>query len=248
MNETRVSDVMTHLVVTLRPHDTIPDAANCLLTNRISGAPVVDGGRLVGVVSEADLVRAFTPETNRGSLPTPLLFLLVRGIPRPEARYSTVGEVMTTEVVTIGPDDSIWEAARRIDRHGVRRLPVVDAQNYVVGVLARSDLVRAMTRSDDDLVSDVQTAVSVVGEETLSDLKIEAFKGEVRVSGTADRKSTHDIALRAASRVPGVLSVVDELRWQWDDTDITPAGTPRDSHEIGPDPWAVGPLVKEQVG
>ena len=247
MNDEKVADVMTHLVVTLRPDDTIPDAANCLLTNRISGAPVVDGGRLVGVVSEADLVKAFTPESSRGSLPTPLLFLLVRGIPRPKARYTTVGEVMSKEVITIGPNNSIWEAARTIDRHGVRRLPVVDGDNYVVGVLARSDLVRAMTRVDQDIVSDVRAAVTVVGEENLSDLEIEASDGKVTISGIADRKSTHDIALRGASRVPGVLSVFDELSWRWDDSDLRPAGSPRDPNETG-DPWAIGPLLKEQAG
>ena len=112
----------------------------------------MEGGRLVGVVSESDLVKAFTPPTRRGSFPAPypLMFLLVRGTGRVEERYSTVGDVMTKHVVTIGPNDSIWEAASRIDRHGVRRLPVVDAEGFVIGVLARSDLVRCMARSHEE--------------------------------------------------------------------------------------------------
>ena len=152
MKEHMVEDVMTHLVVTLRPEEVIADAAKRLLSNRISGAPVVEGRRLIGVVSEADLVKAFTPASRRGSLPAPypLMFLLVRDIPRPEARYSTVGDVMTTDVVTIGPADSIWEAASLIDRYGVRRLPVVDDDGVVIGIVARSDLVRCMARSHDE--------------------------------------------------------------------------------------------------
>ena len=152
MKEVMVKDVMTHLVVTMRPQDEVTDAAKRLLSNRISGAPVVEGGRLVGVVSEADLVKAFMPPSRRGFLPAPypLMFLLVRGTPPPEDRYSTVGDVMTRDVVTIGPSDSIWEAASLIDRYGVRRLPVVDGAGLVIGVLARSDLVRCMARSHEE--------------------------------------------------------------------------------------------------
>lgn len=149
MNELKVKDVMTHLVVTLRPKDSIADAAKRLLSNRISGAPVVEDGRLVGVVSEADLMKAFTPPARRGvrAAPYPLMFLLLRGSPPQEARYSVVGDVMTKSVVTIGQDESIWEAAAKIDRYGVRRLPVVDNEGFVVGVVARGDLVRCMARS-----------------------------------------------------------------------------------------------------
>jgi CBS domain-containing protein len=151
MNELRVKDVMTHLVVTMRREDKITDAAKRLLSNRISGAPVVEAGLLVGVVSEADLVKAFAPPARRGSFvaPYPLMFLLLRGIPPHEMAYSTVGDVMTRDVVAIGPDETVWEAASLIDRHGVRRLPVVDPEGYVIGVLARSDLVRCMARSNE---------------------------------------------------------------------------------------------------
>lgn len=152
MNELTVNDVMTHLVVTLRPQDKIADAVKRLLSNRISGAPVVEGGRLAGVVSEADLVKAFTPPPRRGLFPAayPLMFLPARGTGRVEERCLTVGDVMTNNVVTIGPSDTIWEAASRIDRHGVRRLPVVDAEGFVIGILARSDLVRCMAHSHEE--------------------------------------------------------------------------------------------------
>lgn len=149
MNELTVNEVMTHLVVTLRREDKIYDAAKRLLSNRISGAPVVEAGRLVGVVSEADLMKAFTPPARRGSMvaPFPLMLLLLRGSFRHEAHYSSVGDVMTKDVVTIAPHESVWEAASLIDRYGVRRLPVVDDEGYVIGIVARSDLVRCMARS-----------------------------------------------------------------------------------------------------
>lgn len=149
MNELRVKDVMTHLVVTLRPKDSIADAAKQLLSNRISGAPVVEGGRLVGVVSEVDLMKAFMPPARRGvrAAPFPLMVHLLRGGLPQDARYSTVDAVMTRNLVTIGQDESVWEAASKIDRHGVRRLPVVDREGFLLGVVARADLVRCMARN-----------------------------------------------------------------------------------------------------
>lgn len=72
MNVLKVTDVMTHLVVTLRPKDTLKHAAQRLLSNRITGAPVVEGGKLVGVVSEADLLHAYTPRARGRSLVGPL--------------------------------------------------------------------------------------------------------------------------------------------------------------------------------
>jgi CBS domain-containing protein len=152
MNELRVKDAMTHLVVTVDPEDKITQAAKRLLSNRISGAPVVQGRRLVGIVSEADFIKALLPSRRRGSFlpPHPLMLLLLRETPSLETRHSVVGDVMTKDVVTIGPDDSIWEAASLIDRHGVRRLPVVDYEGHVVGILARSDLVRCMARTHEE--------------------------------------------------------------------------------------------------
>ena len=148
MNETRVKDVMTHLVVTFRPGDDITEAARRLTLNRISGGPVVVGGRLVGVVSEADILKAYVP-IRRGSrflAPHPLQVLLQQ-VPMRDVHGATVGAVMTTDVFSTSPDASIFEAASQIDRHGVRRLPVVDEDGYVVGVVTRSDLVRCMARA-----------------------------------------------------------------------------------------------------
>jgi CBS domain-containing protein len=142
-----VSDVMTNLVVTLRAEDKITLAAKRLLSNRISGAPVVQDGRLVGVVSEADLIKAYAPPPRRGFpfvSPHPVTWLLLQGSPPREVDGTVVGDVMTKRVISIGPDASVWAAASLIDHHRVRRLPVVDRDGYVVGVLTRSDLVRCM--------------------------------------------------------------------------------------------------------
>lgn len=145
MNETRVEDVMTHLVLTLRAEDRIEDAAKRLISNRISGAPVVEGRRLVGVVSEADILKAFVPDGHGSPFLAPYsLMVLVLRAPSRQANLTTVGDVMTTSVISIRPGASIWDAASLIERHGVRRLPVIDDDVNVVGIVTRSDLVRCM--------------------------------------------------------------------------------------------------------
>ena len=156
MNDIKVKDVMTNLVVTVRPQDTIQEAARQLLNNRISGAPVVEQGRLVGVISEADLVAAYAPPARSGSyfVATDSMFSL-RGTGGGGKHRTRVADVMTKDVVSISRDTSVWKAVSLIDRRSVRRLPVVDSDGYVVGVLARSDLVRAMARSDEDVASSV---------------------------------------------------------------------------------------------
>jgi CBS domain-containing protein len=118
MDELQVRDVMTHLVCTAVPGDRVREVAQRLVHNGISGLPVVHRGRLIGVLSEADIVR------------------------NPEARY--VREVMSAKPISTTPDTSLWAAARSLERRGLKRLPVVDEEGYVVGIITRSDLVRAM--------------------------------------------------------------------------------------------------------
>ena len=139
----QVRDAMTRLAVTLRPGNSIVDAARVLSSNRISGAPVVEDGRVTGVVSEADLMRTLSSPRRRAPS-QPLMLLLLRGTATGQTQDVRVGDVMSRRVISIGPRRSIREAAELIHRHGVRRLPVLDDDGYLIGVLARSDLVRCM--------------------------------------------------------------------------------------------------------
>jgi CBS domain-containing protein len=248
MNKTRVDDVMTHLVATLRPEDTIEDAGKLLASNRISGAPVVQDGKLVGLVSEADLVRAFAPP--HGGFPfeaiDPLTFEL-RGDRSRVVLGACVRDVMSREVVSISQDASVWEAASLLDRHGFRRLPVVDGDGHVIGILARSDLVRAMARSDPDVVVSVRNAIGLLGFEFFSDLEIACNGGCVTIGGRVDRKSRCDLAIEIAAIVPGVVEVSDELDWRWDDTEVTPVLQQTDVQRLksGPDAASLAKVAPE---
>jgi CBS domain-containing protein len=230
MADKKVRDIMTNLVVMLFPSDSIHDAAKRLTRNDISGAPVVENGKVVGIVSEADLIHAVMPPVERESGASILDALLLIGRKRPRAHggATTVVDVMSPVVIQVSPDASIWTAAAMMDRRGIKRLPVVDDEDFLIGIVSRADIVRAMARSDDEIRADVTKALGVLGPEAFEDLDVEVTGGVATLTGIADRKSTSDIALSLAFRTPGVVQVVDKLGYRIDDNHARPRPSLRD--------------------
>lgn len=222
MSDVTVQDVMTRMVVMFSPAETIHEAARRLARNKISGAPVVEKGKPVGMVSEADLIRAVLPphiQRKTSILDTIETFITAR--PHPDPGPMTVADVMSRPVVRIAPNASIWRAAEVMDRTGLKRLPVVDEDDFLVGILSRADLVKAMAKDDASIARDAVVAIFALGEENFESLQVESHEGILVVAGRADRRTTHDLAIRIAARVPGVVEVVDHLRFGWDDTEPT---------------------------
>jgi len=122
--ELRVRQAMTKDVITVPPDMTMAEFRNVLREHRISGAPVVDGGHLVGVVSTEDLIEA-----------------LVEG-----ESHVTVGEKMSTEVVTLRPNEPLVHAVSRFGSADVGRFPVVDERDELIGILTKGDIARSMLR------------------------------------------------------------------------------------------------------
>src|SRR5579864_4279182 len=141
-----VADVMTQKVITVTTETTIADAAGLMLEHRISGLPVVDeGGAVVGVVTEGDLLRRIETGTERRHSRW-LEFLITPGrlaedYSRANARK--VGEVMTAEVVAAAPRTSLAEVVRLMERHHIKRLPVIES-GRLAGIVSRANLVRAL--------------------------------------------------------------------------------------------------------
>jgi CBS domain-containing protein len=108
-------DVMITDVVSVSPSDSVDEAARLLTFHRISGMPVCEAGRVVGIVSEADLIGK---------------------------SGSTVGEVMTSPAVSVSDNTRLEAVAGELTRRGIRRVPVVDAQGRLMGVVSRSDILR----------------------------------------------------------------------------------------------------------
>ncbi|MGC9444717.1 MAG: CBS domain-containing protein [Candidatus Methanospirareceae archaeon] len=146
-----VSELMTTEVIAFRPEDTIRHVAKTLRTHHISGAPVIDDQRIVvGVISEADIMKltASVPFPDIDPLnPFPVFSLTaymskVKRIPEEITALfeGLVKDVMTRKPITITPDASISDAARIMHKHDFNRIPVVDAEGKLVGVIARDDL------------------------------------------------------------------------------------------------------------
>lgn len=160
------ADVMTRDVVTLSPEMTLEVAAERLVQRGISGAPVVDArGRLVGILSESDILRRLQQiaEENLGKRYLTsrvhaldlLAFLGEREHAAVEEVYrrlrsSKVSDVMTRHVVAMKPTDSLETVAVAMIEHDVNRLPVVDAER-VVGIITRADLARVLATGRADV-------------------------------------------------------------------------------------------------
>jgi CBS domain-containing protein len=145
---TPVRDVMSSKVVTLRPDQSVEEAADVLAGDRIGAAPVVDGsGALVGLLRDEDLILS---EANV-HVPTAITFLgadfvLPSALHRFEddlkkAAGGTVADAMTTEFATIGPDDSLETLATLMHDRELTHVPVVEG-GKLVGIVARGDLVK----------------------------------------------------------------------------------------------------------
>ena len=127
--------------------------------------------------------------------------------------------LLTEPAVTIGPVATIGEAARLMDHRHVKRLPVVDTDGLLTGIVSRLDLLRPYLRPDGDIRGEV---IGEVLEHTLRSepdtIQVAVSGGRVTLSGRADRHSTAKIAVRLAAAVDGVVGVDDELTWAFDDT------------------------------
>lgn len=155
----QVRDVMTSDVVILNPYMTIREAAKILAECNISGAPVVDNEqKLVGIVTESDLLRAVKQAADEIHMvfpsihPIGVMFELSKGETEfleafEEQANVVVVDVMTKNPVTCTPETSINEVASLLVKKGINRLPVVDEDGHVVGIITRGDIVRAIARN-----------------------------------------------------------------------------------------------------
>jgi CBS domain-containing membrane protein len=141
----RVGDVMTKRVVTAKRNSDIHEISALFSENRISGLPVVDeGNHVIGVVSEADILSMAGLEKEH-TFKDILRHIL--GEPLPKRRHGeTVGEIMSSPAVTTSAEADIREVAGILEGKRIKRLPVVDGENRLLGIISRGDIVRAMSR------------------------------------------------------------------------------------------------------
>ncbi|MGB7859274.1 MAG: CBS domain-containing protein [Acidimicrobiia bacterium] len=219
----RIRELMTKDILTVGPETSLKEAARRMLEASVSGLPVTDGGRLVGIITEADFVRS---EAGRSAKKRAgLLRFLAKdeGIPSHEL---LVGDVMTRDVHTIGPDADHVEAARTMSIDGVKRLPVLE-EGDLVGLVSRTDILRAFVRPDNDIVdeitSEVMRKVMWVDPKRVS---IVCEDGNLRLSGQMETRADAELLIELTKRIDGVASVEDRLTWEIDNTKLEMTGRP----------------------
>jgi CBS domain-containing protein len=143
----KAKDIMTTPVVTITPDTTVGEIAALLLARRISAVPVVEGGQLVGLVSEGDLLHRHEIGTDRDR-PGRSWWLALIGSPTAPAEYvkshaARARDIMTRDVISVAEDTPIAEIATVLETRRIKRVPVLRGER-VVGIVSRANLVQAL--------------------------------------------------------------------------------------------------------
>ena len=208
----KISDVMTKKVFTATRDMPLRIVATRMLEYGISGMPVVDGKRVVGVISETDILFKERSAPDRHGL---VDWLVHYGEDPPAAKLAarTVGEAMTTPAVTIAPGKRVADAAELMLDLSIDRLPVVEAEE-LVGIVTRADLVRAFTRADGEIEREIREDVIL---KTLwvapSRVKVAVHDGRVTLEGRVDNQGVAEQIVDFVEKVPGVVEIDPKLTW-----------------------------------
>ncbi|WP_031153508.1 CBS domain-containing protein [Streptomyces xanthophaeus] len=221
MKHIKVGDLMTDEVVSVLTSTPFKDVAKLLAQHDISGLPVLDDDdRVLGVVSESDLIgRAAAdhppmgeePDAGRG------------GAAFPSEATFTAGEVMSAPAVTVHADETAAGAARLMARRSVERLPVVDDEDRLVGIVTRRDLLWLFLRPDSEIrhrvVADILVDTLGLGSDVVT---VHVVDGIVTLEGRLERQSQIPVLIRLTNQLDGVVAVAPRLTARIDDSQLTP--------------------------
>jgi CBS domain-containing protein len=205
----RVRDVMTTPVVTVDRITPYKDIARLLVEHKISGLPVLSMGRRVtGVVTESDLLAA------RDRNPAVRSGWRHWTIGREIHRGRTADLLMTSPAVTIHPDATIAAAARLMNSHHIRRLPVVYPDGTLAGIVSRRDLLSVFLRPDAEIAHDVAEILTEVLPGGPTGVQVAVRNGVVTLAGQTELAADGDLiamAIRLAWDLDGVVDVVNKV-------------------------------------
>jgi len=219
-----VENAMTPSPITVGASCTMLEAAEIMLANRISGLPVVDDdGVLVGMITEGDFLRRYELNTDRRrswlqswlASPGKIADEYVRSHGR------RVDEIMNSHLVVVPPTAALSDAVRLMERNEVKRLPVI-SDGRLVGIISRSDLLRALTKVENPSApstqdAQIQEAVDAeLAKQSWSRngfIRCQVRNGVAELSGIIFDERERLAAKIAAENVPGVTAITDYLTW-----------------------------------
>lgn len=219
----QASDIMATSVITVTPETTVQEVAELLLKHRISAVPVVDpAGRPVGIVSEGDLIRR--AEAGTGHERSWWLKLLM-GRDELAAEFvkehaPRAGDVMTRELVTAAPDTPVAEIASLLERHRIKRVPIV-RDGRLVGIVSRANLLHALATlrrpaparpiADAELRKHIMARLEAEPWLSSALVNVTVTGGVVDAWGVVDSAAEKQALRVAIETTPGVQAVHDNL-------------------------------------
>jgi CBS domain-containing protein len=220
----KASDVMTRKVLTVGPETSVANAIQMMLDNNVSGLPVLDNGKVVGILTEGDLLRRGETGTERHR---PRWLEILMGPGRMAGEYvrahgRRVKELMTADLVSVGGDTPLDEVVGLMERRRIKRVPVIEGE-ALVGVVSRLDLLRALLRaieaqhsedgSDDEIHEQILAELAKAAWVPRDGFSIAVKDGVVDLNGVILEEKEREALRVVAENVPGVKAVVDHLVW-----------------------------------
>ncbi|THA81708.1 CBS domain-containing protein [Streptomyces sp. A0592] len=217
MKHIKVADLMTDEVVSVAPETAFKDVAKLLAQYGVSGLPVLDDeDRVVGVVSQTDLLARMAPASHpfqEDDAP---------------AEPPTARDAMSAPAVTVRADETAGDAARLMTRRGIERLPVVDEEDRLVGIVTRRDLLRLFVRPDSEIRRRVADEVlAEVLDVPPGDIDVHVVDGIVTLEGSIECRSRLPVLLRLVEQLDGVVAVASHVTARTDDTPTARTGRVR---------------------
>jgi CBS-domain-containing membrane protein len=208
---TSVKEIMTTQVVAVKVDASFKEMAAALREHRVSAFPVInDEGKVIGVVSEADMLAKEV--LNADQLGT--LTAMLHRREQEKADGLTAGDLMTHPAVTVAPGDSVEQAARLMYTLQVKRLPVVDSDGKLVGIISRTDVLAVFDRPDEEIGQEIID--NVIVNDFLEDpvkFSVTVQAGVVTLEGSPDTLSLGHELVRKIRHVQGVVAVRDRLSY-----------------------------------
>jgi CBS-domain-containing membrane protein len=209
----RVRDVMTTSVLTVDRITPYKEIATLMAEHKVSAVPVLTMGRHVaGVVSEADLLGVQDKRARRARLePGGRLHLHAA---KKEHWGLTAAELMTSPAITIYPDATLPATARLMNSRHLKRLPVVDADGTLIGIVSRCDLLSVFLRPDEDIAREVREMLTQILLTDPATITARVHNGIVTLAGQPGPSDQHDlipVAVRLTWDIDGVVDVVNKL-------------------------------------
>ena len=218
----QAQDVMVRGVISVGPDIPIQIAAHAMVSNGVSAVLVMDiGAKLVGIVSEGDLIRRVETDTERQHSWWLEMFMSTDALAREfvKSHARRVSDVMTRDVITAAPETPLREIANLMEKHGIKRVPIVQ-DGSVVGVVSRANLLQALASAGDD--REVVETDRALRERIVDSIKDKPWASRPFNVIVNDRRADlwgfvfskdEKAAIRvAAEATAGIESVADHLR------------------------------------